>query len=269
MSNGVIKIGKKMTNNVQKLRVAFYGVSGCAGCLLTVLYEDCFKELIELVDIKSFPFIKSDSYEGEFDYCFIEGTVCFDEDIVVLNELRKRSKNIVALGSCATTGGVPAIKNFLNQEKTLRLVYPTHNELKEEPPTPIDHHIEVDYYLPQCPPNKKEIVEFVKTIVAGRIWKSYSSPVCVECRGKGNPCLLEKGKICLGPIATGGCEALCPSNGVTCYGCRGPFKEANIKAFIEMLKKMGYEEPTIEEKMTTFAGLAFREKEKGESWLKK
>ena len=52
---------------MKKIKVGFYGISGCSGCLLTVLYEDCFKELVKMVDIKSFPFIKEDSYKGKFD----------------------------------------------------------------------------------------------------------------------------------------------------------------------------------------------------------
>ncbi len=254
----------------QKLKIGIYGISGCAGCLLSVLFEDCFKQLVKLVDIKAFPLIKEDSYKGEFDYVFIEGTVCFDEDIVMLNELRKKSKYIIALGACACVGGVPSIKNFLDSEKTMKLVYPVYNHLKSESPTPIDKHIKVDYYLPQCPPNKEEIIEFVKFIATGREFKPYREPVCFECRKKGNLCLLTKNEICLGPITNGGCDAICPSNFVSCYGCRGPCKDANIKAYLDMLKEMGYTDKNMHDKMNTFAGLQFKEAE-GESskWLEK
>lgn len=250
--------------------VGFFGVSGCAGCLLSVLFEEQFKEITRLLEIKEFPLIKATNYKGKFDYCFIEGTVCFDEDIVVLNELRKRSKYIVALGSCACTGGVPSIKNFLDSEKTMKLVYPTYNHLKAEPPTPIDKHIKVDFYIPQCPPNKEEIVEFVKCIAQRRTFKPYREPVCYECRRLGNKCLLTEGKICLGPITNGGCNALCPSNGVTCYGCRGPCQDANMKAFKKMLNEMGYKDAQIFDKLNTFSGLKFKEKEgENSTWLEK
>ena len=223
----------------KKPTVGFYGVAGCAGCLLTVLYEKCFTRLIELVDIKSFPFIKEETYKGKLDYIFIEGTVCFDEDIITINNLRKRAKKIVALGSCACFGCVPSMKNFHNQDKIKSFVYPKHNKLKETMPTPIDRHIKVDYRLPQCPPDKDEILEFIECIITGREFKEYTDPVCLECRKKGNPCLLDQGKICLGPVTNGGCGALCPSNNVTCYGCRGPCKDANYKAFLDMLKEKG------------------------------
>jgi sulfhydrogenase subunit delta len=266
MVNKKIKVGGKS----RKLKIGAFGISGCAGCLLSIFFEDCFAQLIDLVDIKAFPLVKENSYKGEFDCVFIEGTVCFDEDIEVLNELRKRAKKVVALGSCACTGGVPSIKNFLDSEKTMKLVYPVYNHLKSEPPTPIDNHIKVDYYIPQCPPNKEEILEFVKCLATGREFKPYRDPVCYECRRRGNECLLNKGEICLGPITNGGCNSLCPTNKVTCYGCRGPCKDANIKSFLNVLKEMGYTDQNMHDKMNTFSGLKFKEKE-GETshWLEK
>ncbi len=256
----------------KKLKVGIFGISGCAGCLLTVLYEPVFKEITKLVDIKSFPLIKEDSYKGNFDYVFIEGTVCFDEDIKTIKDLRKRSKYVIALGACSHVGGVPSMKNFLDNEKTMKLIYPKYNHLKSTAPVPINKHIKVDGYLPQCPPNKDEVLEFIKLISMGRTPQElkYIDPVCFECRKKGNVCLLNKGELCLGPITLGGCDALCPSNGVECYGCRGPCEDANIKAFLELLKEKGYTKKEFHDKVRSFAGLQFFEKEKGDStWLEK
>lgn len=243
----------------QKLKVGFYGITGCAGCLLSVLFEDCFKQLVELLDIKSFPLVKEDNYKGDFDYVFIEGTVCFDEDILKLNELRKKARYIVALGTCSCLGGVPTIKNFLDNEKTMKSVYDAYEHLRSTSPSPIDMHIKVDYYLPQCPPNKEEIVEFVKCIATNREFKTYREPVCFECRRKSNSCILEKGEICLGPITNGGCGALCPLNNTKCYGCRGPSKDGNYKAFLDTIEQGGYTRENMLDKMKTFSGLQFKE----------
>ncbi|MBR9705163.1 hypothetical protein GOV12_07155 [Candidatus Pacearchaeota archaeon] len=247
--------------NKIKPKVGFYGISGCAGCLLTVLFEDSIKNLIELINIKSFPLIKQESYDGNFDIVFIEGTVCFDEDLIVINKLREKSKIIVAFGACASVGGVPSMKNFKDSKKVMNLVYPRINHLKSVDPTPIDSHIKVDYYLEQCPPSKEELIEFVKTIITKRTWRPYTEPVCLECRKKANPCILEKGEICLGPITKGGCNALCPTNITECYGCRGPNPDANIPAFLEMLKEMGYTKEDYQDKIETFAGLQFKKLE--------
>jgi coenzyme F420-reducing hydrogenase gamma subunit len=255
---------------IKKPIIGVYGVSGCSGCLLSLLFEDCFKELIKLVDLKSFPLIKEERYKGKFDYIFVEGTVCFDEDILTINELRRKTKYLVALGSCACFGGVPSIKLFLDSDKTMKLIYPVYNHLKPEPPTPIDFHVKVDYYLPQCPPNKQEILEFIKFICTNREFKPYREPVCYECRRKSNLCLLTKNQICLGPVSNGGCDALCPTNAVTCYGCRGACKDANFKAFRKMLESMGYTEKSLHDKIQTFSGLQFKELEENKSeWLER
>jgi coenzyme F420-reducing hydrogenase gamma subunit len=254
----------------QKPTIGVFGVSGCAGCLLTFLFEKSFQELSKHFVIKSFPLIKEDNYKGKFDYVFIEGTVCFDEDIAALRKLRKRAKYIVAFGACACFGGVPSMKNFLDQEKVMRLVYPKHNHLKAEPPTPIDKHITVDYYLPQCPPSKEELVLFLLHLAQGIPFRPYRDPVCFECRRKGNVCLLEEGKLCLGPITNGGCAALCPTKNVTCYGCRGPCSDANFAAFIKLLQEKGYTQRHLQDKLETFAGLKFKEEEeKVSTWLEK
>ncbi|MBM3234048.1 hypothetical protein FJZ19_03050 [Candidatus Pacearchaeota archaeon] len=254
----------------EKLKIGIYGISGCAGCLLTFLYEPVFREISKIFDIKSFPLIKEDKYKGEFDYVFIEGTVCFDDDIIMLKELRNRAKKVVALGACAHVGGVPSMRNFMDNEKIIKFVYPKYNHLKSSLPEPIDKHIKVDCYLPQCPPSKSEILEFIKCIARDIEFKNYEDPVCFECRKMGNLCLLDKGKLCLGPVTNGGCEALCPGNKVTCYGCRGPCRDANLKAFLELLKEKGYTSKELEEKMQTFAGLKFKEEEeKVSKWLEK
>ncbi len=259
-----------MKQKSKKLKAGFFGVAGCAGCLLSVIYEDSFKKLNEIFDIESFPLIKEDKYRGKFDIVFIEGTVVFDKDIVLLNNLRERSKTVVALGSCACFGGVPSIKNFHDEDKIMRMVYPKIDHLKSEKPTPISAHIKVDYFLPQCPPSKEEIMDFVISILSGKIFKNYRSPVCVECRKRGNVCLLQEGEICLGPVTMGGCDAICPTNKVGCYGCRGPTKDANYVSFINTLKEKGHEQKEIQDKMETFAGLSFEEEEeKVSTWLEK
>ncbi|MBS3088456.1 hypothetical protein J4402_01615 [Candidatus Pacearchaeota archaeon] len=256
--------------NNSKLKAGIFGISGCSGCLLSILFEDTFKKINDLLEIKSFPLIKEDKYKGDFDIVFIEGTVVFDDDIIFLDEIRKRSKIVAALGACSCFGGVPSIKNFKDDEKTMRFVYPKHNHLKSEKPTPINLHIKVDYYLPQCPPNKEEIVSFVNHLASGTQFKNCQDPVCMECRKKGNACLLEEGELCLGPVSNGGCSALCPSNGVGCYGCRGPSKDANMNAYTANLKKRGYNKKSIKDKMETFAGLSFEEEmEKDSKWLGK
>jgi len=248
--------------------VGFFGISGCAGCLLSFLYEEVFLKITKKVDIRSFPLIKEDNYKGNFDFVFIEGTVVFEKDISLLNELRRRAKYVIALGSCSCFGGVPSIRNFKDGEKKIKFVYPKYDFLKSVKPSPIDKYIKVDFYIPQCPPNKKEIIDFLNCILTEKPFRLKEEPVCVECRKNGNRCLLEDNILCLGPLTLGGCNAICPQNKTGCYGCRGPFKEANYNSFIHLLKKKKYTKKEIEERMEIFAGLNFKkEEEKISKWL--
>lgn len=252
----------------KRLVTGIFGISGCAGCLLTFFYEDVFMELTKFLDIRAYPLVKENKYKGKFDVIFLEGTITFKEDITVVKNLRARTKILVALGTCSALGGVPSIKNFLEKEQVMHFVYPRINHLRSVDPTPVSAYVAVDYFLPECPPNKKEIVNLVKALAIGNKFEYYEDPVCKECRSKENLCLLEKNKPCLGPITRGGCSAICPSNGVECYGCRGPTSDANIKSEIEMLKEKGYDLKSISKRMITFAGLQFKEKVKEiSSWL--
>ncbi len=240
----------------EKLTVGFYGITGCAGCLLSVIFnEEEILDLVTLVDLKAFPFIKEVNPHDRFDYIFMEGLVADKEDLEVLEKLRKNSKFLVALGACACTGCVPAYRQYTLKENYEHLLFKKQHELADIEPTPLDAHVKVDYYIPGCPPDKREIVSFIKNIVKGKQPAKYDSPVCVECRRNGNACLLDSGKPCLGPITAGGCNAVCINGGLECWGCRGPTTDMNLELMIQILKQKGFDDKFIADRMRTFAGL--------------
>ncbi len=239
-----------------KLKVGFYGITGCAGCLLSVIFnEDEILDLVQLVDLKAFPFVKEVNIDEDFDYIFMEGLVADKGDLETLQKLRKNCKFLVSLGACAATGCVPAYRQFTLKENYEHLLYKKQEELQDVEPTPLDSHVRVDYYIPGCPPDKKEIKTFIKNIVLGKITKPYESPVCIECRKNGNQCLLDLGKPCLGPITVGGCNAVCINGGFECWGCRGPTKDMNLELMILMLRQRGFDDKFIQDRMRTFVGL--------------
>jgi len=239
-----------------KLKVGFYNITGCAGCLLSVIFnEDEILDLVELVDLKAFPFVKEVNAEEKFDYVFMEGLVADKDDLAVLKKIRKNAKNLVALGACACTGCVPAYRRYTLKENYEHLIHKKKNGIQDVKPTPIDAHVKVDYFIPGCPPDKKEILNFIKSIVIGKKPVPYESPVCIECRQNNNQCLLDLGKPCLGPITSGGCNAVCINGSFECWGCRGPTKDMNFELMIKMLKDRGFDDIFIENRMRTFVGL--------------
>jgi len=239
-----------------KLKIGFYGITGCAGCLLSVIFnEDEILDLVELVDLKAFPFVKEVNADERFDYVFMEGLVADNDDLKTLKKLRKNSKFLVSLGACAGTGCVPAYRHYTLKENYEHLIYKKQKRLQDLKPTPIDEHVKVDYYIPGCPPNKKEILNFIKNITIGKEPKPHENPVCVECKLNGNECLLDLGKPCLGPITVGGCDSVCINGKFECWGCRGPTKDMNLDLMIKMLRDRGFDDKFIQDRMRTFVGL--------------
>ncbi len=243
-----------MTN--KKLKIGIYGITGCAGCQLSIIFnEDEILDLVNLVELKAFPFIKELNPDEEFDCVILEGLVADREDLEVLQKLRKNAKFLVALGACAATGCVPAYRQYTLKENYEHLIYKKMESIQDLTPTPIDMHVKVDHYIPGCPPDKNEIKNFIKDMVLGFAPRNYESPVCVECRINGNQCLLDLGKPCLGPITTGGCNAVCVNGGLECWGCRGPTKDMNLELMIKMLRDRGFDDKFIMDRMRTFVGL--------------
>jgi len=240
----------------KKLKVGFYGITGCAGCLLSVIFNEYeLLDIVQLVDLKAFPFIKQVNIDDEFDYLFMEGLVADRNDLEELKRLRKNCRFLVALGACSCTGCVPAYRNYTLKENYEHLLYRKQAGVEDLKPTPIDEHVKVDYYIPGCPPDKKEIVAFIKSVAMGKQPRPYESPVCVECRMNGNQCLLDLGKPCLGPITAGGCNSVCTNGGFECWGCRGPTKDMNLGLMVKILKEKGFDDKFIQDRMRTFVGL--------------
>ena len=102
---------------------------------------------------------------------------------------------------------------------------------------PVDAVVPVDYYVHGCPINPAEFTKVFHAILQGRPYNVPDHPVCTECRLKENVCLLQKGMACMGPVTRAGCEALCPSYGYYCYGCRGLVSEPNRDAECELLAR--------------------------------
>lgn len=225
-----------------KPKVAFFDNTCCEGCQLQVLScEDELLELfsrVEVVNFREAMTERSDDYE----IAFIEGSITTPHEVERLKLIREHAKTLVALGQCATTGGVNYLKNFQDLEEVRRYVYGENAGHFETLPTmPVEAVVKVDYWIFGCPIRKEDFLRITKQILLGKPPEIPRFPVCVECRQKENVCMFEKGKYCLGPLTRGGgCDAWCPSYGFRCYGCRGIMDDPNSNAELDLLKKYGY-----------------------------
>lgn len=215
-----------------KPKVAFFDLSCCEGCQLSAidLTPEQLLELLEVVDIVEFREAISEKADS-YDIALVEGALTRDSDIPRLQDIRNRSKLVVAFGACAHIGGINALKNFQTKQQYQQATYPEDpNKYETAEARAISEVIKVDAFIPECPINTAEFIRVVKNLVLGKNLEIPTYPVCVECKRNDNICVYEKGLICLGPIIRAGCNARCPSNGGYCFGCRGVIPEPNLHA---------------------------------------
>lgn len=242
---------------MKKPRLAYVRFTSCSGCQLTLLNcEDQLgdlAEMIELVDFNMASSLRDDG--GELDVVLIEGSVSRPEELERLLELRRRAATLVAVGACALTGGVNALGGA-DRASLCNLVYgETAPEKKTFPPQPLSRFVTVDLEIAGCPPERKEHLKALGSLLRGGRPALPEYSVCLECRMRENLCLLlERSQPCLGPVSRAGCNACCPSFGVICEGCRGMIKEANRAEQFGLLLDLGLSEKDIEARMRRFTG---------------
>jgi F420-non-reducing hydrogenase small subunit len=291
-----------------KLKLAKYWAASCGGCDVALAdLDERILDVAALVDIVMWPVATDFKYsdveamgEGEIDITLWNGGIRNSEASHLAHMMREKSKLVVSYGSCACFGGIPGLANVSNREEIFKLVYEdmpsTVNPEGVHPqpvttvdghtleiPTfynqvlPLDHVIDVDYYIPGCPPSTDRIwdlvmvaKEFVETgklppkgaVVAGdvalcedchreREEKKVSKLVRVhEMDDDGKTCFLEQGVICMGPATRTGCGHRCINANMPCRGCLGPLpgvKDQGAKMLSALASVMGLEG---EEEMT-------------------
>ncbi len=262
-----------------KPQVAFYWCASCGGCEEAVvdLAEDILT-VVDAVDIVMWPvaldFKRSDIEarpDGSIAVAFVNGAIRTSEQEEMARLMRRKAQVLIAFGACSQLGGIPGLANLLDREMILRTVYDeAPSTVNPEGTRPaetwqgnghrttlpafrntvrtLDQIVDVDYYLPGCPPTPKVIKDAVLAILAGALPPKGSvlAPdvaLCDQCPLRPtkperlllstfkrphqvlidpNTCLLAQGLLCLGPATRGGCEALCPKGHMPCTGCFGP-----------------------------------------------
>jgi len=242
---------------MSKPRVAFFDFASCEGCELQIAnLEEEILDLIEIVEVVSFREVMKE-HSDDYDIAFVEGSIMRPMDEERLKRIRSNAKILVAFGACATIGGVNKIRNQWQPEEVLREVYGDvdlkGNKFFDVFKTKaVDEVVKVDYYIYGCPPPRDEIKKVITALVMGKKPEIPNYPVCVECKKNENVCLFELGKFCLGPITRAGCNAICPSNGRACDGCRGILSEPDTKCVEDILKRYNLTYDELKHRFTIF-----------------
>ena len=265
-----------------KPTLAMYWASSCGGCEIStlnigenILTVDAVFDLAFFPCIADFKVKDVEGYaDGYIDVCLFNGAIRNSENEHMARLLRQKSKVLVAFGSCSYEGCIPALSNLTSRDATLRTVFLDNPSIDNPgrvlPQTlfaapegdltlpsfyntvkSLDQVVDVDYYLPGCPPEPHQIWAVLQVVVAaltaggplpakGSVVGIGDVAVCEECPLEKheksiarfyrpyqvNPtpglCLLEQGLMCLGPATVSGCGALCPQVGMGCRGCYGP-----------------------------------------------
>jgi len=240
---------------MSKPRIAIFDFACCEGCQLQIVnLEEELLDLIGAVDVVEWREAMSEQ-SHEYDIAIIEGSITRPEDEKRLKIIRTRAKILIALGACATIGGVNKLKNNFDLADVKRCVYGKSANMPHLDTIltkAVDEVVKVDYKIHGCPIDRKEFTCIVRSLLMGKTPDIPLYPVCVECKAKGNPCVWDYGQVCLGPVIRAGCGSRCPSSGFRCFGCRGYVDNPNVNAAKDVIEKYGLTVDVLKSKMVLF-----------------
>lgn len=184
----------------KKLQIALYWGAACGGCDVAVLDTNEFiLELAAVADIRFWPIAADGKYadveamaDGELDLAIFNGAVRNSENEHVAKLLRRKSRLMVAFGSCAHLGGIPGLANLARKEEIFERAYLNNpsieagNRTTPRPETevasgaleiPVFYRrvyalhdiVEVDYTVPGCPPAPDQVKAVLQVIASGNL----------------------------------------------------------------------------------------------------
>jgi F420-non-reducing hydrogenase small subunit len=260
----------------KKGKLALYWAASCGGCEIAVLaINEKILDVANAFDIVMWPVAVDAKVhhieamdDKSIDLCLFNGSIRTSEQEYMAQLLRSKSKVLVAFGSCAHEGCIPGMANATTKDAIFETVYSTtpstdnpdgilpqmetevaegtlHLPLFYEEVRTLGQTVDVDYYLPGCPPEPERIWDAVVAILENKLPPAGSvigatTTVCDACEREKTEkkitefkrtwqvipneteCLLEQGLVCCGPATRDGCGALCPTVGSPCIGCYGP-----------------------------------------------
>ena len=246
------------------VKVAFMQLSSCWGCHQSLLNAHLgLLHILPELEIVYWPAVidmKHDSLvareDGSILVGFLEGVARTKQDTENVKLMRRKCAIIVAIGACSCYGSVKGLANLFDKEELIKRKFmETESITDENPKEPTEHvpgieeHIinvkdiiDVDIFIPGCPPTTENILAAISYLLslAGEGPESLDKNKCVceNCSLFKEGCFLDQGKLCYGPITAGGCELLCPNDGDICFGCFKPTAKPGKKS--SQLKEMIY-----------------------------
>ncbi len=167
---------------MSKIRLATVWLAGCSGCHMSFLdLDEWLFDLATFVDVVHSPIADVKEYPDNVDVCLIEGAIANEENLEIALNVRKKTKFVISFGDCAITANVPAMRNMLGKaDSVLKRAYLELGEVNPQLPyepgivpvlldrvTPLHEVIDIDMYIPGCPPSAQRIKEAIAPLVQG------------------------------------------------------------------------------------------------------
>ena len=250
-----------------RISLSIVTLSTCAGCSAVMLDCATLSEILSMASINYCQMLMDQEDLPESDVILIDGVVRLKEDERRLMEARRRCRHLVAWGTCAAFAGIPGLANRFEVETVIEESYGSTDDAfsyyfsgstgvagsgvyqrkgieLQRRAFAIDSFVKVDTYLPGCPPTPSILLNWLRGFTGGQPLKT-APIVCAQCGRKplkstadtasladaaksDGYCFNSVGRVCLGFMTRGGCESVCPRNGVPCWGCRGPSKKTIV-----------------------------------------
>jgi F420-non-reducing hydrogenase small subunit len=263
----------------EKPKLSVYWAGSCGGCEIALV--NVHEKLLEVDRHFDFMFCpclldtKVEAVEsladGAIAITLFNGAIRTEENLEMARLMRRKSEVLVAYGACAISGGIPALANLAGgtvQANGHRARTEMPEGVLELPQLvdrvrALDEVVDVDYRVPGCPPEPRQVWKVLETLIAGgplppkgSVLGCGCSSVCGECaREKGDKtmgkfvrtyevvpdaerCLLEQGIVCMGIATRDGCGAACPKVNMPCTGCYGG-AEAVLDQGAKMIAALG------------------------------
>lgn len=159
-----------------KVKIATVWLDGCSGCHMSFLdIDERLIDLADRIDLVYSPLVDAKVFPEGVDVTIVEGAISSEEDLHKIQLVRSRTKILLALGDCAVTGNVPAMRNRFGPKAVIAHAYPPNTTFQTAvvPPLlptvrPVHSAVKVDVYVPGCPPSADLIFYVISELLAGR-----------------------------------------------------------------------------------------------------
>lgn len=217
---------------------------------------DMFPQFLERTEISFFPFLSDENKLIDSDIALIEGCVSELSQIETLKNIRKHSKKVFAIGTCAAFGGILGLSKRKNSD-------------------PISKFVEIEGFIPGCPPPTNLLGNSLMRLIENKSILLSEKNMCASCPHKSemhlnsqitklNPsnseimsnkreCFLNNEILCLGPITREGCDNKCIELGLPCEGCLGPPSKQYTSNLINFLSLVH-----LSNKLKRYSGIFYR-----------